>query len=222
MSFARPAPTPPAYGIIPCGHVQQVHAMKVALVQEPPVLLDRTATMDRAIAQLHTAADAGAALAVFPESYLPGYPVWIWRLRPGTDFGVTSEIHTRLIANAIDLEKDGLQPLREAAAERHMVVVCGIHEIDSRFTGGTIFNTLVTIGPDGTILNRHRKLVPTNPERMVWGPGDGSGLRVVETAFGRLGGLICWENYMPLARYALYASGIQIYVASTWDSGETW
>ena len=109
-----------------------------------------------------------------------------------------------------------------AAAERGVVVVCGIHEREGSFSRATIYNTLVTIGADGAILNRHRKLVPTNPERMVWGQGDASGLRVIETPFGRLGGLICWENYMPLARYTLYAEGIQIYIASTWDSGEGW
>ena len=103
-----------------------------------------------------------------------------------------------------------------------MVVVCGIHEREGSFSRATLYNTLVTIGADGTVLNRHRKLVPTNPERMVWGQGDASGLRVVDTAFGRLGGLICWENYMPLARYALYAEGVQVYVASTWDSGDAW
>src|SRR5207253_3160952 len=91
-----------------------------------------------------------------------------------------------------------------------------------RYSGGTLYNTLVTIGTDGELLNVHRKLVPTNPERMVWGQGDGRGLRVVDTEFGRVGGLICWENYMPLARYALYADGVQIYIASTWDSGDTW
>ena len=86
----------------------------------------------------------------------------------------------------------------------------------------TLYNTAVVIGPDGTMLNRHRKLMPTNPERMVWGFGDGSGLKVVDTALGRVGTLICWENYMPLARYALYAQGVEIYIAPTYDSGDDW
>jgi nitrilase len=103
-----------------------------------------------------------------------------------------------------------------------VVVVCGIHERDGAYSRATLYNTLVTIGADGTILNRHRKLVPTNPERMIWAPGDAAGLRVMETAIGRLGGLICWENYMPLARFALYAQGIQVYVAPTWDEGDVW
>ena len=92
----------------------------------------------------------------------------------------------------------------------------------ARFSRATIYNTVVTIGSDGAIRNCHRKLMPTNPERMVWGEGDASGLRVTETDAGRLGSLICWENYMPLARYALYAEGVELYLAPTWDSGDTW
>jgi nitrilase len=196
--------------------------VKVAVVQRPPVLLDRDTTLKTAVEAVSEVADAGAGLAVFPETYVPGYPVWIWSLRPGNDYQLSQDIHTQLLANTVDLTTDDLAPLQHAAAERGVVVVCGIHEREGSFSRATIYNTLVTIGSDGSILNRHRKLVPTNPERMVWGQGDASGLRVVETAFGRLGGLVCWENYMPLARYTLYAEGIQIYVASTWDSGDAW
>jgi nitrilase len=103
-----------------------------------------------------------------------------------------------------------------------MVIVMGMHELDSEFSGSTLFNTVMVIGDDGKILNRHRKLMPTNPERMVWGTGDASGLRVVDTKFGRLGCLLCWENYMPLARYALYAQHMDILVAVTWDCGDLW
>jgi nitrilase len=197
-------------------------SVKVAVVQRPPVLLDRDRTIAAAVAHLHEAADSGAGLVVFPETYVPGYPVWIWSLRPGEDYQLTSEIHRQLLENSVDLTGDSLRPIQEAAAERGVVVVIGVHERDGTFSRSTLYNTLVTIGPDGSVLNRHRKLVPTNPERMVWGPGDASGLRVVDTPLGRLGGLICWENYMPLARFALYADGVEIYVASTWDSGDTW
>jgi len=197
-------------------------AVRVAIVQRPPVLLDRDATLDRAIVHLHEAADADARLVVFPEAYVPGYPIWIWYLRPGPDYGLTSKLHAELVANAVDLDADGLASLRAAAAERGVTVVCGIHERDGSFGRSTLYNTLVTIGPDGAVLNRHRKLMPTNPERMVWGEGDGRGLHVVPTPIGRVGALICWENYMPLARVALYGEGVEIYVASTWDSGDTW
>lgn len=197
-------------------------SVKVAVVQRPPVLLDRDATVKVAVDAIAEVAAAGAGLAVFPESFIPGYPVWIWNLRPGDDYALTSRIHTDLLANSIDLSTDELAPVQEAAARHGVVVACGIHEREGSFSRATLYNTLVTIGADGAILNRHRKLVPTNPERMVWGQGDASGLRVVDTSFGRLGGLICWENFMPLARFALYADGVQIYVASTWDSGDGW
>jgi nitrilase len=195
---------------------------KIAVIQKPPVLLDRDKTIERVLAAIDEAVGEGASLLVFPEAYIPGYPAWIWRLRPGGDMALTGEIHARLRSNSVDLARGDLQPIQDAAAKHGVTVVLGINEVDSRFSGTTLFNTVVVIGPDGTLLNRHRKLMPTNPERMVWGMGDGSGLRVVDTPAGRLGALICWESYMPLTRYALYAQDIDIYVAPTWDSGESW
>jgi nitrilase len=195
---------------------------KIAIIQRPPVLLDRDATLARAVEALDEAAAGGAALAVFPEAFVPGYPTWIWRLRPGADMGLAGEIHARLRANAVDLGRDQLAPVREAAARHAITVVIGFHELDADFSHTTLFNSVAVIAPDGSILNRHRKLMPTNPERMVWGMGDASGLRVVETPIGRLGALICWENYMPLARYALYAQGMEVLVAPTWDCGDAW
>lgn len=195
---------------------------KIAVVQEPPVLLHRDETIAKVVAAVAEAAAAGASLIVFPEAYVPGYPTWIWRLRPGGDMALAGEIHARLRRNAVDLGADGLRPVQEAAARHGVSVVLGLHEIEGRFSGTTLFNTVVVIGPDGTLRNRHRKLMPTNPERMVWGMGDATGLRVVDTPAGRLGALICWESYMPLARYALYAQGIEIYVNPTWDNGEMW
>jgi nitrilase len=196
--------------------------VKIAVCQKPPVLLDLKATMARALESLDEAVREGAQLVVFPEAYLPGYPTWIWRLRPGGDMALGNALHAELRNNSVDIAAGGLKPLTEAAKRLGVVVVMGLNEIDSEFSGSTIFNTMVVIGPDGSILNRHRKLMPTNPERMVWGMGDASGLNVVDTPVGRIGGLICWENYMPLARYALYSQNIDIYVAPTWDSGETW
>ena len=169
------------------------------------------------------AAQDGAQLVVFPEAFMPGYPAWIWRLRPGGDIALTEQLHARLRANAVDL---GRRRPRAAArgghAARSVTVVCGMHERDGEFSRGTLYNTVVVIGPDGALLNRHRKLMPTNPERMVWGFGDATGLKVVDTPCGRVGALICWESYMPLARCALYAQGVEIYVAPTYDSGARW
>jgi nitrilase len=196
--------------------------VKAAICQRPPVLLDKRASLAAAVAMVAEAAGQGARLMTFPEAVLPGYPTWVWRLRPGADMALGNEIHRQLQLNAIDIAAGDLDPLREAAAQHGMVIVMGMHELDSEFSGSTLFNTVVVIGDDGTILNKHRKLMPTNPERMVWGAGDASGLRVVDTKFGRLGCLLCWENYMPLARYALYAQQMDILVAVTWDCGDLW
>lgn len=195
---------------------------RIAVIQEPPVLLDLAASIARAVERIADVARAGAELAVFPEAFLPGYPTWVWRLRPGADMKLAGEIHERLRRNSVDIEGGALTPIREAAAQHGINVVCGMHEIDARYSGSTLFNTVVVIGADGRLLNRHRKLLPTNPERMVWGRGDASGLRVVDTSVGRIGCLICWENYMPLARYALYAQNLELLVAPTWDCGEGW
>jgi nitrilase len=197
-------------------------SVKVAVSQAPPVLLDRAATIDRMMATIGEAAGEGAALVVFPEAFIPGYPTWIWRLRPGGDMALAGEIHARLRAEAVDIAGGDLARLLDAAAAHRVTVVAGMHELDSEISGTTLFNTVVVIGPDGKLLNRHRKLLPTNPERMVWGRGDGRGLNVVSTPAGRIGTLICWENYMPLARMALYAQNLEVLVAPTWDVGEEW
>jgi nitrilase len=199
-----------------------VSVAKLAVVQKSPVLLHREHTLQAAAASVAEAAASGARLVIFPEAFVPGYPAWIWRLRPGTDSALARQLHARLLQNAVILGRGDLMPLQAAAREHHVTVVCGLHERDDARGGGTLYNTVVLIGPEGSILNRHRKLMPTNPERMVWGFGDGSGLKVVDTPCGRVGALICWENFMPLARYALYAQGIELYVAPTYDHGDSW
>ena len=196
--------------------------MKLAVVQYPPVYLDLEKTMDRAVAIVAEAAAKGCQMLVFPEAWIPGYPTFIWRLPPGAGMGKTDALYARLQANSVDLSRDGMARLQEAAKDHSMVIVAGYQEVDGAVSGSTLFNSCIIIDADGRIANNHRKLMPTNPERMVWGFGDGSGLNVVDTAVGRVGALLCWENYMPLARYALYAQNIDIYVAPTWDSGETW
>lgn len=195
---------------------------KIAIVQESPVLLDRNKTIELAVNLVGQAAANGAQLVVFPEAFISGYPAWIWRLRPGGDWSLSEELHTRLINNAADIEHDELAPLCEAAGKNRITVVCGLNERDGKLSRSTVYNTVVIIGDDGNIINRHRKLMPTNPERMVWGFGDGSGLNVIDTPVGKLGTLICWENYMPLARYALYSQGVEVYIAPTYDSGDGW
>jgi nitrilase len=193
---------------------------RIAVVQDVPAWLDRAATLARCGEIVARAAGEGAKLVVFAESFVSGYPDWIWRLRPWPDAKIISELHQRLVESAVDLSRGDLQPLQEAARGHGVAVVCGINELHR--THGSLYNTVVTVGPDGSLLNSHRKLVPTNPERTVFAPGDGAGLSVVETPAGRAGALICWENYMPLARAALYAQGIDLYLAPTWDHGEGW
>lgn len=195
---------------------------KIAVIQHPPRLLDRSACITLATELVAEAATQGAELVVFSEAFIPGYPAWIWRLRPGSDWNSCESLHAQLLDNAVDMASDQLAPLYRAAKEHQITVVCGMHERDNQASRNTLFNTVIIVGPDGHLLNRHRKLMPTNPERMVWGMGDASGLRVVDTPVGRIGTLICWENYMPLSRYALYAQGIDIYIAPTYDSGDDW
>jgi nitrilase len=195
---------------------------KIAVVQRAPRVLDRAGTLELAARTIDEAAESGAGLVVFPEAFIPGYPAWIWRLRPGADLALAEELHARLLRNSVDIGRGDLKPLSEAAARRGVTIVCGMNERDGAAGGGTLYNTVVVIGPDGSLLNRHRKLMPTNPERMVWGTGDATGLRVVPTPCGRLGTLICWESYMPLARFALYGEGVEVYIAPTYDCGDGW
>jgi len=195
---------------------------KIAIVQEPPVFLDREKTIERAVQLVREAASKGAELVVFSETFIPGYPAWIWRLKPGGDWGLSEQLHGRLLDNAVRIESDQLRPLLDIAKEMQVTIVCGIEERDGDNSRTTLYNSVLTISAEGVVQNCHRKLMPTNPERMVWGFGDASGLKVVDTPVGRVGSLVCWENYMPLARYALFAQGIDIYIAPTYDSGDRW
>ena len=196
--------------------------IKVAIIQQAPIFLDKEKTIQKAVALIEEAAGSGSKLIVFPETFIPGYPDWIWRLRPANDEKLTEEIHALLLSNSVNLETGDLLSICNSAKRHKVTVVCNVNERDFENSQTTIYNTNVIIGSKGEILNRHRKLMPTNPERMVWGFGDASGLKVVETSCGKIGGLICWENYMPLARYSLYAQGVEIYIAPTWDNGDTW
>lgn len=195
---------------------------KIAIIQQSPILLDRKRTLEMSVSLVNYAAEGGAELVVFPEAFISGYPAWIWRVRPGEDWKLSETLHERLLNSSVSIDNNELHPLCEAARKNKVTVVCGMNERDTKFSRATIYNTAVIIGRDGSILNRHRKLMPTNPERMVWGIGDGSGLNVVDTPVGRIGTLQCWENYMPLARYTLYSQGIEVYVALTYDSGDDW
>ncbi|MGD2120915.1 MAG: carbon-nitrogen hydrolase family protein [Gemmatimonadota bacterium] len=193
----------------------------IAAVQARPVFLDLEASIEKACGLIREAGGKGASVAVFPEAFLPGYPIWVWFIPSGHTRPLRA-LYSELHANSVSIPGEHTDRLCEAAAEAGTAVVMGLNERNSEASDSTLYNTILFIGPDGLFLGRHRKLVPTAGERLVWGQGDGSDLEVYGLPFGRLGGLICWENYMPLARYSLAARGEQIHAAPTWDRGEPW
>jgi nitrilase len=198
-----------------------VSTFKIAAVQATPVFLDREATVTKARELIAEAGRSGARLVVFPETFIPTYPDWVWRIPPG-QHRMLADLYAELLEQSVEIPGPVTEELCEAARQAGTYVVMGINERNAQASNASLYNTLLYIDPEGDLLGKHRKLVPTAPERMVWAQGDGSTLEVYDTSLGKLSGLICWENYMPLARYSLYAWGVQIYLAPTWDNGEPW
>jgi nitrilase len=186
--------------------------LTVAAVQATPVFLDRAGTVE--VAARHVSA-ADAELVVFPESFVPGYPDWVWRRSPMSD----GDWYARLVANSVRVDGTDLDPLRDAARDAGTTVAVGVTE---RSSSDTLYNTVVYIDANGEIAGRHRKLVPTGAERLVWANGNDHLLTVIEVGGVRVGSLICWENYMPLARTAMYERGIDVLLAPTWDNSDEW
>ena len=201
--------------------LDRTQPFKVACVQAASVFLDLDASVEKAQSLIGEAGSKGARLVVFPEAFLPGYPVWVWVIPPGHTHPLR-ELYSELHANSVTIPGPETERLGRAAAAAGTAVAIGVNERNSEGSDSSLYNTLLFLGPDGEILGRHRKLIPTAGERLVWSQGDGSDLEVYDLPFGRVGGLICWENYMPLARYALSAWGEQIHAAPTWDRGEPW
>jgi nitrilase len=196
--------------------------VKVACVQAEPVILDREATIDRLSELAAEAGAAGAELVVFPEAFIPAYPSSSWaKFLAGWGDERAKAAFALLARESVEVPGPASDRIAEVAREHGVWLVVGVTEIE-RERPGTLYNTLLYYSPEGGLALKHRKLMPTNHERLVWGQGDGGGLRAIETPLGRLGGLICWENYMPLARFAVYESGVEIYVAATADDGERW
>jgi nitrilase len=194
-------------------------SIRVAVVQAAPALFDTRGCLDKLAAFTADAAKAGARLVVFPEAFVAGYP-------KGHDFGVSVGIRTpdgrdefrRLFDSAVEVPGPATATIGKAAKENGVHIVVGVIEKD----GGTLYCTALFFGPDGDLLGKHRKLMPTAMERVIWGAGDGSTLPVLPTSLGRLGAVICWENYMPLLRTAMYGKGIELYCAITVDDRDTW
>lgn len=193
--------------------------LKAAVVQAGSVAFDVEATLAKADRLLAEAAEAGAGLAVFPEAFISAYP-------KGLDFGCRvgmrkpegREQFQRYWDSAIDVPGPATEALAGMAARHNMYIVMGVIERDV----GTLYCTVLYFSPAGELLGKHRKLMPTASERLVWGQGDGSTLPVFDTPHGRLGAVICWENYMPLFRAAMYAKGVKLYCAPTADDRDTW
>ena len=180
-------------------------SFKIAAVQASPVYLDREATIAKACDFIAMAGGEGAQLIVFPEAFIPTYPGWIWHLAPGHAGDMVSALYAELLDQAVTIPSDATDRLCEAAHQAGAYVAIGMNERNAEASNGSLYNTLLYIDADGQILGKHRKMVPTGPERLIWAQGDGSTLSVYDTPFGKISGLICFENYMPLARYALYA-----------------
>jgi nitrilase len=183
-----------------------------AVVQHPPAFLDLEATLASVEALTAEAAAEGARLVAFSESHLPGYPVWIHGTAAWDD-PVGKRYYGRLLENALEIPSPALSRLQAIAARNQVMLVIGATERDAQYSRGTLYNSLVFIDRSGELLGVHRKLVPTHAERLIWAHGDARGLRVHDTDLGRVGGLICWEHWMPLSRFVLHASGEQVHVA---------
>ncbi len=191
--------------------VQNEKAIVVTAVQEPPIFLELDKSVAKACALIAQAAQAGSQLIVFPETWLPGYPIWLdvapnaglWEYEPAT------AVYRQLFQNSVEIDSLAVAKLCQSARAAKATVVMGINERD----GGTLYNTILYIGADGDVQGIHRKLMPTYTEKLLWGLGDGSTLTVIDTPLGRVGGLICWEHWMPLARHAMHAQNELIHIA---------
>ena len=196
--------------------------VKVACVQAEPVVVDRDATIDRLAALTAEAAGEGAELVVFPETFVSVYPSSVWaKALAGWGDPRATAAFALLADSGVEVPGPAADRLGEIAREHSVWLVVGVNELDPGHNA-TVYNSLLYFDPEGALALKHRKLVPTNHERLVWGQGDGEGLRAIQTPLGRIGGLICWENYMPLARFALYESGVEIYLAPTADDSDEW
>ena len=193
--------------------------VRVAVVQAGAIPFDRAAGVDKAVRLVADAAATGASVIVFPEAFIGGYPKGLnFGLVVGARDAAGREEFRRYLDAAIAVPGPETARLGDAAAAARAYVVMGVIERE----GGTCYCTALFFGPDGTLLGRHRKVMPTALERMIWGCGDGSTLTVVETPYGGLGAVICWENYMPMLRMAMYAKQVALYCAPTADDRDTW
>ena len=194
---------------------------KIAAAQVSPIFLNKEKTVEKACKTIKEAGENGAKVIVFPEAFISGYPDWVW-LIPNSKGAELNKLYVKLVENAVSIPDNSTDKLCEAAKEAGISVVMGMHERNSEKSGTSLYNSLLFINEKGEITGKHRKLIPTGGERLIWGQGDGSTIKAHETPAGKIAGLICWENYMPLARNAVYETGAQILAAPTWDKSPNW
>ena len=202
---------------------KEFQRLKVAVVQASSILFNCEATIEKTCRLILEAARQDAKLILFPEAFIPAYP-------RGLSFGAVVGSRSssgrrtwqRYWENAIDVPGPAIESIGETVREAGVYLAIGVIERDTQFSQGTLYCTLLYFSPDGELLGKHRKLKPTGSERLIWGEGDGSTLTVLDTEVGKIGGLICWENYMPLARMAMYSKGVEIYLAPTADARDSW
>jgi len=195
--------------------------MKIAAAQLTPVFLNKEKTIEKACDAILEAGKNGAELIVFPEAFISGYPDWVW-LIPNSKGAELNKLYLKLVENAISVPDDATNKLCKAARDAKINVVMGMHEKNTESSGASLFNSLLFINNKGEIIGKHRKLIPTGGERLIWAQGDGSTLKTYDTSVGKLGGLICWEIFMPLVRNAMYENGTQILACPTWDKSPNW
>lgn len=198
-----------------------VKNIKVAAAQLSPVFLNKEETVKKACNAILEAGSKDADLIVFPEAFISGYPDWIW-LIPNSKGAELNELYAKLVENAVSIPDDTTDKLCKAAKKAKINVVIGINERNTETSNASLYNSLLFINDKGEIVGKHRKLVPTGGERLIWAQGDGTSLASYDTSAGKLAGLICWENFMPLARTALYELGTQVLVSPTWDKSPNW
>ncbi|MBY0087025.1 carbon-nitrogen hydrolase family protein [Brevibacillus sp. M2.1A] len=201
----------------------QQHNVRVAVVQAASVIMDREGSTEKAVSLTLEAGEKGAKIVVFPEAFIPAYPRGLaFGSKVGSRSAEGRKDWFRYWDNSIVVPSEETDRLGEAARKAGVYLIIGVIERDNENSGGTLYCSVLFFGPDGELLGVHRKLKPTASERLIWGEGDGSTLPVFDTPYGKIGALICWENYMPLARAAMYAKGVQIYIAPTADARDAW
>lgn len=198
-----------------------MQTLRISAAQLAPIFLNKEKTVEKVCRTIFEASENGSKLIVFPEAFISGYPDWVWTI-PNSKSKELNDLYIKLVKNAVSIPDEATTSICKAAKKAKINVVVGVSELNTESSNSTLYNSLLFISEEGKIIGKHRKLIPTGGERLVWGRGDGSSLISHHMNKAKVAGLICWENYMPLARNAIYESGAQILVSPTWDKSNNW